>query len=129
MRRILRHGRDIGVGDGSQTAAQGAYMLKRRLALVSCFIRRPMPKLDPGNPYGDPNNGHGLHSRGNRNGLRGDSKEARARNHPRSCWHEPTLPPATAEPTAEAAAQPGLQGGWKATAPADQSALCHLAGI
>jgi hypothetical protein len=129
MRRILRYGRDVGTDDGSQTPAQGAYMLRRRTELLSCFLRRPMPKLDPGNPYGDPNNGHGPHGRTNRNGLRSDSKEARARRHRSSCWHEPVLPPATTEPTAGAAAQPGLQGGWKVVERDGESALCHLAGV
>jgi hypothetical protein len=130
MERILRYGRDIGTSDDSQTPAQGAYMLKRREALLSCFLRRPMPKLDPGNPYGDPNNGHGRHERGDRNGLRPDSKEARARRDPNSCWHEPALPDRVEDPVTTAAAQPGLSGGWAAKAHADRdSALCHLAGI
>jgi hypothetical protein len=148
MRGILRYGADLGVSNESQTPAQAAYMLRRRRALLPCFLRRPMPKLDRGNPYGDPNNGHGPHARGTRNGLLRGSKEATARRDPHSCWHEPALPPATgadaaatepqtAEPTAAAAAQPGLEGGWSAapavaarsTEATPESALCHLAGI
>ena len=133
MRRILRYGRDVGVADGSHTPAQGAYMLKRRNALLGCFLRRPMAKLDPGNPYGDPNNGHGLHERDTRNGLLGDSKESRARRHPAFCWNEPELLSRPQDPATTAAAQPGLQGGWAAKAseaPVErESALCNLAGI
>ena len=124
MRRILRYGADIGTKDGSQTPEQAAYMLRRRDALLSCFLRRPMPKLDPGNPFGDPDNGHGFHARGNRNGLLADSKEARARRDPHSCWHEPSLPAEAPplKPTGETPAQ-------ARRAVADESALCHLAGI
>src|SRR5215217_8870919 len=105
-------------------------MLKRREALLSCFLRRPMPKLDPGNPYGDPNNGHGPHERGDRNRLRADSKEARARREPSSCWHEPALPDRVEDPGTTAAAQPGVSGGWTVKARAErESAVCHLAGI
>jgi hypothetical protein len=114
MRRLLRRERDRGVRDGSQTATQGAHMLRRRTDLLYCFLRRPMPKFDPGNPYGDPHNGHGPHARGTRNGLRPGSKQVRARRHRHCCWHEPVLPPPATEPTAGAAVQPGLQGGWAA---------------
>ena len=39
------------VAAGELTPEQARYMLKRRTALLSCFLHRPMAKFDPGNPY------------------------------------------------------------------------------
>jgi hypothetical protein len=91
MRRFLRDIAEHGVHMQAQSPVQARYMLRRRLALLGCFLHRPLPKLDPGNPYGDPNNGHGPHARGERNGLQPGSKEDAARRDPHSCWHEPRL--------------------------------------
>ena len=66
-------------------------MLRRRMALLGCFLHRPVPKLDPGNPYGDPYNGHGPHRPESLCSIGSGSKEARARRDPGSCWHEPPL--------------------------------------
>lgn len=106
MRRILRYSAGIGVDNESHTPAQAAYMLKRRIALLPCFLRRPVAKLDPGNPYGDPNNGHGEHERSSRVGLLPTTKQRRARKKTRSCWHEPSLPASRAAATRPAAGTP-----------------------
>jgi len=58
MRLLLEAITRRGVRRGETTAPQARYMLRRRLALLRCFLHRPVPKLDPGNPYGDPYNDH-----------------------------------------------------------------------
>jgi hypothetical protein len=131
MRSILRYGANLGVGNESQTPRQAEYMLRRREALLPCFLRRPMPKLDPGNPYGDPYNGHGPHARTTRNGLLPNSKEARARRDPKSCWHEPAL---QAKARGPKTVKRQFVASGPSPVPADpgrpaESELCHLAGI
>lgn len=91
MAERLRYSGWLGEREGEHSPAQGDYMLRRRLALLPCLLERPSPKFDPGNPYGDPNNSHGPHRRGDRNGLMPGSKQRVARRHPSSCWHEPDL--------------------------------------
>ena len=92
MRRLLRRMARAGVRRRAHSPRQGRLMLQRRRALLHCFLRRPVPKLDPANPYGDPHNGHGRHRRADRRGIKRGSKQRRARRHPRCCWDEPRLP-------------------------------------
>jgi hypothetical protein len=91
MEVLLRLIADRGVRRRAHSREQASYMLRRRMALLGCFLRRPLPKHDPGNPYGDPNNGHGPHARGDRRGLRPGSKREHAHHHSGSCWREPRL--------------------------------------
>lgn len=95
-------------------------MLERRNALLPCFLRRPLAKMDPGSPYGDPDNGHGPHGRGSLVGLLPGSKESTARRDPRSCWHEPRLP-ATQAGAGESEA-PGVE----PTAANAAERICHI---
>lgn len=92
LRRALRAQGERGVRLGATTPDQADYMFRRRDALLRCFLHRPLPRHDPGNPYGERYEGHGPHPRRVRNGVLRTSKQVRARRHPSFCWAEPLLP-------------------------------------
>jgi hypothetical protein len=94
----------VGVRRLRQSPEQAAYMDSRRFALIGCFLHRPLPKLDPDNPFGDHWSGHPQHSRGERPGLRPGSKMETALRRRSSCWHEPALRTPRTPASARAAA-------------------------
>ena len=91
FRRLLALEGTRGIRRVAQTSDQAEFMLRRRTALLRCFLHRPLPRHDPGQPYGERYEGHGPHARHVRNGLLPTSKQVRARHDPSSCWAEPTL--------------------------------------
>jgi hypothetical protein len=81
----------LGVRRREHSRREAGHMLRRRTAVLSCFLRRPLAGLDPDSPFGERDNGHGPHARTARPGLSPASKQVRARKSPRCCWFEPPL--------------------------------------
>ena len=48
-----------GVATRSQSRAQSRRMLARQRADIACWMTSPLPKLDPSNPFGGADGGHG----------------------------------------------------------------------
>jgi hypothetical protein len=93
-RGMLDHMRRVsndGVRRGAHSRAQAKFMLRRRTALLGCFLRRPLARLDLNSPFGERDNGHGPHARAARSGLVRGSKQRTARGRPGCCWIEPRL--------------------------------------
>jgi hypothetical protein len=91
MRAVLANASAAGVSRRLQTPEQAAYMQRRRAAVLSCFLHRPLPKYDAGSPSGDHWSSHRPHTRGERPGLAPGSRQLTARGRSDSCWHEPDL--------------------------------------
>jgi hypothetical protein len=83
---VLRGTAAAGVRRHATSRRQAALTLRHQRRLLSCWMRRPAPKFDPGNPYGDPYGSHGRHTRNRRTGLRPGSKQLTACHARGCCW-------------------------------------------
>lgn len=86
MLGVLQAGALQGFEQGQQSPTQAALLVRQQAALLPCWLYRPLPKFDLGNPLGDPNGGHGRHERRTRNGLQPESKARRVLRRGGSCW-------------------------------------------
>jgi hypothetical protein len=70
---------DQGVAHGASSRAEADEMLARQERGLDCWLSSPPPKMDPRNPFGDPDGGHGHHHRGSHVGIKHPKP-------PRGCW-------------------------------------------
>ncbi|MBE2314656.1 hypothetical protein DVA67_001620 [Solirubrobacter sp. CPCC 204708] len=93
-RKMLAADRRDGVARGEAVAASSARVQARALRRLDCWLTRPAPALDPGNPYGKNRFLHGSHAAG----WPGTAAERRAddrrverfrRGLMRACWPHP----------------------------------------
>lgn len=88
--RRARQGIELGVASASESAR----ILARQEAALPCWLRRPHPAQDPGNPYGKATQQHGQHPAGwpRTARERADDEagvERVRRSLERSCWRPP----------------------------------------
>ncbi len=92
--RFFRDEHDEGIRRGVAWPDESGRILARQLARLDCWLRRPRPGDDPGNPYGKARFWHGPHSRGwprtRRQRRANDRRVERLRRRLRpSCWPRP----------------------------------------
>jgi lambda repressor-like predicted transcriptional regulator len=63
MSGLFRADREQGVRSQQAWPAESDRILERRTGLLGCWLRKPLARFDPGNPYGKQMRQHGAHPR------------------------------------------------------------------
>jgi hypothetical protein len=129
-RRLTEYFRDQGqrgIALGVASRSETRRILERRRAALGCWMRRPHPARDPGNPYGKARLQHGEHSSGwPRSPQEQSANEARVEQVRRSlqpsCWRPP---PAWTWPASQPSSATLARTRWRGASGAG-GGLCRL---
>jgi hypothetical protein len=94
MIELFRARHDAGIRKRLAWPPESDRILRRQMRALPCWLRRPGPPHDPGNPYGKARLQHGDHRRGWPHTARERRREERRverlrRSLPASCWRRP----------------------------------------